>query len=63
MISEDIQFAAGAVQLCFGQPSGWEATVHAMREAFCDEDTEGMLLINATHAFNFLNKAVVLYNI
>ena len=44
------------MQLCADQPSGGEATVHAMRDAFYD-DTEGMLLIDA---FNSLNRAVAL---
>ena len=63
VIGEDVQFAAGSLQLCAGQPSGGEAAVHAMREAFNDDDTEGMLLIDATNAFNSVNSAVALYNI
>ena len=42
---------------------GGEAAVHVLREAFCDEDTESMLLIDTTNAFNSLNRAVALYNI
>ena len=60
VIGEDIQFTAGSVQLCAGQLS---AAVLAMREAFHDDDFEGMLLIDATNAFNSLNRAVALYNI
>ena len=48
------------MQLCAGQPSGGESAVHAMRDAFYDDDTEGMLLIDA---FNSLNRAVAIYNI
>jgi len=62
IISKDIQVAAGSVQLCAGQPSGGVTTVHAMREAF-SSDSEGMLLIDATNAFNSLNRVVALYNI
>jgi len=61
VISEGIQFAAGSVQLCAGQPSGGEAAVHAMRDAFHYDDIEGMLLIDATNAFNSLYRAVALY--
>ena len=63
VIGEDITFAVSSLQLCAGQPSGGEAAVHPMREAFQNDDTEGILLIDATNAFNSLNRAVALYNI
>ena len=61
VIGEDIQCAAGSVQLCAGQPSGGEAAIHAIRDVLHD-DTEGMQLIDATKAFicNSLNITVVL---
>ena len=60
VISEDIQSTAGSVQLCAGQPYGSEAAVHVMRDVFHDDDSEGVLLIDA---FNSLNRAVALHNI
>ena len=50
-----IKEAAGGVQLCVGQVSGCEAGVHAMRGIFDDEETEAILLVDATNAFNSLN--------
>ena len=51
----DIQEAAGPLQLCAGQIAGAEAAVHATREAFLNSNTEGVLLVDASNAFNSLN--------
>ena len=48
--------AAGSLQLCAGQDAGCEAAVHAMREIYDDEATEGILLVDASNAFNSLNR-------
>ena len=63
MIRSDIQCAAGPIQLCAGQISGVEAAIHSMRTMFSNEDTEGMLLVDASNAFNSLNRNVALHNI
>ena len=59
----NILSAVGPLQLCAGQDAGCEAAVHAMRSVFDDEDTEGVLLIDAKNAFNSLNRAAALHNI
>ena len=63
IIGSDIQRAAGPLQLCAGQSSGVEAAIHAMRTLFTSDDAEGMLLVDASNAFNSLNRAVALQNI
>ena len=55
ILLDDIQEAAGAHQLCAGQLSGVEAAVHAVRNVFDDGNTEAVLLVNASNAFNSLN--------
>ena len=40
-----------------------EAAVHAVRLAFQDESTEGILLVDTSNAFNALNRRVTLHNI
>ena len=59
----DIQEATGCFQMCGGQISGIEAAVHAVRSAFELETTEGVLLVDASNAFNNLNREVALLNI
>ena len=63
VVKLDIQEASGCLQMCGGQISGIEAAVHAARTAFDSNDTEAMLLVDATNAFNSLNRQVALHNI
>ena len=59
----DIQEAAGSLQLCAGQISGIEASVHAVRSLFKRDETEAVLLVDASNAFNSLNCLSALHNI
>lgn len=59
----DIQEAAGSLQLCAGQISGIEAAVHAVDSLFQQEETEAILLVDASNAFNSLNRLSALHNI
>ena len=53
----------GSLQLCTGLPSGCEAAVHAMKDIFEEEETDGLLLVDASNAFNSLNREALLHNI
>ena len=55
--------AAGPLQLCAGQPAGCEAAIHAMRAVFDSSDTEAVLQVDASNAFNRLNRQAALRNI
>ena len=63
VLKQDIQEASGCLQMCGGQISGIEAAVHAVRSAFESNDTEAVLLVDATNAFNSLNRHAALQNI
>ena len=63
VLRDDIQDAAGSMQLCAGQIAGVEAAIHFMREAFSAEDCEAVLLVDASNAFNSLNRECALRNI
>ena len=63
VIKGDIQDAAGARQLCGRQIADIEAAVHSVVKLFDDNKTEAILLVDASNAFNSLNRATALMNI
>ena len=63
VIKGDIQDSAGSRQLCGGQIAGIEAAVHSVRKLFENDTTEAILLVDASNAFNSLNRANALMNI
>ena len=62
-IGEDVKLAAGPIQTCAGHEAGCEAAIHAMKEVEQMDETEAMLLVDATNAFNTLNRKAALHNI
>ena len=62
-IKPDLAESAGCLQLCAGQKAGCEAAAHAMRDIFAEEETDAVLLIDASNAFNTLNREALLHNI
>ena len=63
ILKEDIKKAVGPIQLCAGQEAGCEAAIHAIHKIFDDSTTDAVMLVDATHAFNALNREVALRNI
>ena len=63
LLKQDILDVAGPLQVCAGQVSGCEAAIHAMRQTFADEETDGGLLVDAANAFNSINRQAALHNI
>ena len=62
-IRDDIQKVAGPLQLLAGQEAGCEAAVHAVRQMFESPDAEAVILVDASNAFNSLNRENALRNI
>ena len=62
-LREDIIKSVGSLQVCAGHEAGCEAAVHAMNQIFKENDTEAVLLIDASNAFNSANRSVFLHNI
>ena len=63
IIGDDIQKAAGPKQLCAGQIAGIEAAMHTMKSIFSSDETDAVLLINTSNAFNSLNRQAALRNV
>ena len=49
--------------MCAGHSGGAEAAIHAMNQVFAEEDTDGILLIDASNAFNLMNRSAAMHNI
>ena len=62
-VGEDVMAAAGPLQTCAGHAAGSEAAIHAMRDLFLTADCEAALLVDATNAFNSINREAALHNI
>ena len=50
-------------QLCLGQKCGIEHAIHSLRETYQQPETEAILLIDASNAFNALNRKLAMRNI
>ena len=62
-VSKDVEAAAGPLQLCAGQDGGCEAAVHAKHQIFQNSGIETALIVDATNAFNSINRQATLHNI
>jgi len=60
---EDVCTSTSALQMFAGKPAGSEAAVHAMKTIFAEEDTQGVILVDAANAFNSMNRTALLHNI
>ena len=59
----DVIDASGSLQVCVGHKSGSEVAIYAIRNIFEADETDAVLLIDASNAFNALNRAAALHNI
>ena len=54
--------ATGSLQLCAGQDAGSEAAIHAVYDMLNEYDTEAVLMVDASNAFNSINREGFLHN-
>ena len=63
LTKSELQAAVGSLQLSAGQDAGCEAAVHAMSSIFQEENTEAMIFVDTSNAFNNLNRQATLLNV
>ena len=61
IVKQDVLETVAGRQFCAGLVSGCEAAVHCMSQIF--DDSEAALFVDATNAFNSLNRASALSNV
>lgn len=62
-LRSEIVTSVGSLQVCAGQEAGCESIIHAMHAIYEDETCEAVLLVDASNAFNSINRNVFLHNI
>ena len=60
---DEIKAICGKTQLAAGQSGGCEAAVHSLRDKFGEQECEAVLILDASNAFNAMNRKLALNNI
>ena len=63
VVKKNVKRVVGNLQVCAGQQAGCEAAIHAVRSMFDHPDCEAVLMVDASNAFNCLNREAALHNI
>ena len=63
VIKPDVIDASGSMQVCADHKSGSEAAIHAKRKLFEHDNSDAVLVVDSSNAFNALNRAAALHNI
>ena len=62
-LKEDIIQSVRSLQVCAEQDAGYESLIHAMRTIYEDQSGEAVLLVDASNAFNPINRNVFFHNV
>ena len=63
VVKKEVIQAAVSLQVCSGQVAGVESAIHSKVDLFKSDNSAAVLQIDATNAFNSLNRNVFLRNI
>ena len=55
--------SVGSLEVCAGYEAGRESTIHATHKIYKEEESEAILLVDASNAFTSVNRKTVLHNI
>ena len=56
VLKEDVIKCTGTLQVCAGQEAGIKTAIRSMNMMYEDENPDGSLLVDASNAFNSLNR-------
>ena len=62
IVKHNVLLAKAPLQLCVGVPSACEGAVHAMRRMYENDETEAILMVDASNVFNSQNRTAALHN-
>ena len=62
-IRKDLTSSVGSLQVCAGHKAGCESIIHAMHKIYEEDESEAILLADASNAFNSVNRKTFLHNI
>jgi len=62
-LRDEIISSIGCLQTCAGLEAGCESTIHVTRNKFDEEETEAVVLVDASNAFNAINRKAFLHNV
>ena len=62
VLKEDVIKCTGTIQVCAGQEAGIESAIHSMNMMHEDENTDAILPVDGSNAFNYLNRQSFLHN-
>ena len=62
-IRKDLIASVGSLQVCAGHEASYELIIHAMRKIYEEDESEAILLVDASNAFNSVNRKTFQHNI
>ena len=60
---DDSVASVGSLQVCAGHEAEFESLIHAMRAVYEEQSAEAVLLVEASNAFNSINRNAFIHNV